>query len=373
MNSSITKRFLKYMLCLSITILFQSLITQTSFADALTNNVTCFIQKSNDYGHEDHEGNDTEDDEGDDEEDDGTHNAGKNCLTGGCHLSGGEHTFSLGGTIYDDADGTNGRVGAKIKVTDANGSKILLRSDQLGNFYSGKNLTAPFTISVSYRGRTVTMPISATHGGCNADDCHVAGVEGRVFISTNDLDLTGTVTSSGTGGGSSEISYNNDIKSILDSKCVSCHKAGGAKSDTPLTTYAEVTDPGLVTPGSADSLLLRKLDKNSNEGTMWPNLNSTSDYNTIKDWIVKYNAQEYSSGQVSSGGEAVSGARISLSKNGRIKYRTKTDSAGEFIIARVKAGTYTLKVSRKGYETYTQSYQMNQTNVTPLEITMTVK
>ncbi len=55
------------------------------------------------------------------------------------------------------------------------------------------------------------MPIPASDGGCNAERCHVVGMAGRVFISTNDLDLTGTVTEVRAGGASSEISYNRDI------------------------------------------------------------------------------------------------------------------------------------------------------------------
>ncbi len=216
------------------------------------------------------------------------------------------------------------------------------------------------------------MPSEASGGGCNADGCHVSGYAGRVFISTNDLDLTGTVTESSSDGGSSEISYNSDIKAILDAKCVSCHQSGGAKSDVPLTTYAEVTNTKLVTPGSADSLLIRKLNKDLSEGTMWVNLNSTSEYNKIKDWIVVYNAQEYSSSQ-GSAGAAISDAKVKLSKNGRIKYKTTTDSTGTFVLEKVKAGEYTLKVFKKGYKRHTQSYQMNQSNVASLEITLDKK
>ena len=152
-------------------------------------------------------------------------------------------------------------------------------------------MSAPFTITVSYQGRKVKMPTEASGGGCNASGCHVAGSAGRIFINTNDLDLTGTVTDSSSDGGTSEISYNSDIKSILDAKCITCHQSGGAKSDVPLTTYAEVTNSRLVTPGSADSLLIRKLNKDLSEGTMWNNLNSTSEYDKIKDWIVVYNAR----------------------------------------------------------------------------------
>ena len=92
---------------------------------------------------------------------------------------------------------------------DANGAAVNFTSDRLGNIYSAQSLTAPFTISVSYRGRMVKMPDTASRGGCNADGCHVVNSVGRVYISTEDLDLTGTVTWADTGS-SSEISYNSD-------------------------------------------------------------------------------------------------------------------------------------------------------------------
>jgi len=256
------------------------------------------LSKKSDFSKDVDDADDDEDDEGEDNEEgedgEGSHNAGRNCLTSGCHSGSGEEHFSLGGTIYTDADGTDARVGAKIKVIDTNGSTVTSTSNQAGNFYTEKSMKAPFTITASYEGREVKMPTEASGGGCNADGCHADGSSaGRVFISTNDLDLTGTVAESSSDGGSSEISYNSDIKAILDAKCISCHQSGGVKSDVPLTTYAEVTDTKLVTPGSADSLLIRKLNKDLSEGTMCENLNSTSEYNKIKDWIVVFNAQEY--------------------------------------------------------------------------------
>ncbi|MDO8141626.1 MAG: carboxypeptidase-like regulatory domain-containing protein [Candidatus Brocadiales bacterium] len=367
MGNIIFKGFLIYFMCFLGITSFLIGGTRVSFADKGENESSSgSLQKSEDGGGDD------SGDEGSDgsEGDEGSHNAGKNCLTSGCHASGENH-FYLGGTIYTDADGTKARVGAKIKVVDTNGSTVNLMSDQLGNFYSGKNMTTPFTITASYQGREVKMPSEASGGGCNADGCHVSGSAGRIFISTNDLDLTGTVSESGTGT-SSEISYNGDIKSILDAKCITCHQSGGAKSDVPLTTYAEVTNSRLVTPGSADSLLIRKLNKDLSEGTMWTNLNSTSEYNKIKDWIVVYNAQESSSSQ-GSAGAVIASAKVRLSQNGRIKYRTTTDSTGAFVLNKVKAGEYTLKVSKKGYKPYSQTYQMNQSNVSSLEITLIKK
>lgn len=132
-----------------------------------------------------------------------SHNAGKDCLTSDCHAAGGWKLFSLGGTIYTDSDGTAARVGAQVKVVAANNVTVNLTSDQVGNIYLAQSITGPFAVSVSYRGRTVKMPGVAS-GGCNENGCHTVGSTGRVYISTKDLDLTGTVVEADTGG-SSEI------------------------------------------------------------------------------------------------------------------------------------------------------------------------
>jgi len=59
----------------------------------------------------------------------------------------------------------------------------------------------------------------------------------------------------------------------------------------------------------------------------------------------------------------VANAKVSLSLKGRIKYRTTTDSTGAFTLNKVKANEYTLKVTRKGYKAYKQSYEMEQKDV----------
>ena len=111
----IFKRFLIYVMCL-LGINSFLICTRVSFAYENENSRVSF-QRSND---------DEYDDEG--EDDDESHNAGRNCLTSGCHSGGGEKRFYIGGTIYTDADGTNARVGAKIKVIDTNGSTIKSRT-----------------------------------------------------------------------------------------------------------------------------------------------------------------------------------------------------------------------------------------------------
>ncbi len=297
------------------------------------------------------------------DDDEESHNAGKNCLNSKCH-GGNEEHFFVGGTIYRNPKGTSERPDAEIKIIDAKGETITLTSDQLGNIHSKTYMKPPFTIYALYNGREVKMPIEAPHGGCNAKGCHVAGAADRVFISTNDLDLSGVVTE--TVAGKQEISYTSDIKPILDAKCISCHKKGGQKRDTPLTTYKEVTKPKLATPGDSKSLILRKLNKKSPIGTMWKNLKSISEYTMIRDWIVKYNAQEFSAG----GETAVPDATVELLQGDTVQYNALTSAGGNFVLNKVRAGEYTLRVSKDGYATYSQPYQMYQRNVTPLVISL---
>lgn len=133
--------------------------------------------------------NDGDDDDGDDDDDDGSHRAGENCLTSGCHSGSGEKRFYIGGTIYTDAKGTNALSGAKIKVRDTNGKRITLKSDRIGNFYTKENMNAPFKITASYRRRKAKMSAKASSGGCNASGCHVVGSKGRIFISKKAKDL----------------------------------------------------------------------------------------------------------------------------------------------------------------------------------------
>lgn len=257
MRDLIVKRSLKYIICLLGITIFITGGTYMSFADKAENHKDNGLFQGKD------------DDNSDGEDDEGTHNAGKNCLTSGCHVSG-ENKFYIGGTIYTSALGTSPRANATITVVDANGGKTTMSSDNIGNFYSGRSAKAPFSVSAYYECREVFMPTSASQGGCNADGCHNGISVGRIFISTNDLGLTGTVTDADTGN------------PILD-------------------------------------------------------------------------------------------ARVSFSQNGKTKYRATTDAAGEFTMNKVKAGDYSLKITKSGYETYKQSYRMTQTNAVPLDITMNKK
>lgn len=72
-------------------------------------------------------------------------------------------------------------------------------------------------------------------------------------------------------------------------------------------------------------------------------------------------------------GAVIGNAMVRLSRNGRITYRTTTDATGSFTLKKIKANEYTLKVTRKGYKTYRQPYEMKQKDVSSLEITLSRK
>ena len=100
MLNLIFKGFLMYVVCL-LGINSFLICTRVSFADESENeNSRVYFQRSNDDEDDDDEG----------EDDDESHNAGRNCLTSGCHSGSGEEHFSIGGTIYTDAGGTDARV-----------------------------------------------------------------------------------------------------------------------------------------------------------------------------------------------------------------------------------------------------------------------
>lgn len=97
---------------------------------------------------------------------------GSDCLA--CHSQGsGEREappWEVGGTVFADAAGTAGVQNATVRITDATGETVELRTGSSGNFYSGGNLTPPYTVEVEYDGRVVSMGTPAETGACNS--CH---------------------------------------------------------------------------------------------------------------------------------------------------------------------------------------------------------
>lgn len=75
------------------------------------------------------------------------------------------------------------------------------------------------------------------------------------------------------------VTYTANVKSVLDSKCISCHSAKGSQSDLPLDTYANVFK--IVTAGNpANSKLVNAIEN----GSMSDKVNS-DDVTLIKNWV----------------------------------------------------------------------------------------
>jgi hypothetical protein len=107
----------------------------------------------------------------------GSMDPGKACIS--CHAStGGEAPrFAIAGTLYPTAHepdlcyGVNGTTdGAKVVITDANGTVTSITPNSAGNFYSSATVVTPYRAKVTYMGRERDMAATQTSGDCNS--CH---------------------------------------------------------------------------------------------------------------------------------------------------------------------------------------------------------
>lgn len=114
---------------------------------------------------------------------------GENCLS--CHRPSNEGgiapVWTAAGTVYGkhDADRDEGVSGAEVTIVDKAGKTVKLTTNEVGNFYTREPLVAPYRVSLSYQGRTATMPIEAPAGSCNF--CHSypdasGGPKGRIYV-----------------------------------------------------------------------------------------------------------------------------------------------------------------------------------------------
>jgi hypothetical protein len=111
---------------------------------------------------------------------------GDNCLR--CHSAGASAAskpFSFGGTIFPSATAglCEGVSGVTVRATDADGQRVTVVSNEVGNFWSTVPLKRPLTLEAERAGRIVTMPVVAPSGGCAL--CHswpnpVSGAAGRI-------------------------------------------------------------------------------------------------------------------------------------------------------------------------------------------------
>lgn len=106
---------------------------------------------------------------------------GADCLA--CHSRGGDRdadVFTVGGTVYPDWDGVGGGLdGVTVRVTDAKGKVVEMRSSRAGNFYTEENLTPPLRAEVENEFGIIEMDRTVEDGDCNS--CHVCDDEGKIF------------------------------------------------------------------------------------------------------------------------------------------------------------------------------------------------
>jgi hypothetical protein len=100
---------------------------------------------------------------------------GSNCLA--CHAegaSGGRErapVWSAGGTVYTDVYGSGGAAGVTVRVTDASGRVVSMRTASSGNFYTPSRLQMPLRAEVETAdGQVRQMASSVETGACNS--CH---------------------------------------------------------------------------------------------------------------------------------------------------------------------------------------------------------
>ena len=84
--------------------------------------------------------------------------------------------WTVAGTVFDPADTAVGIEGAEIEITDANGFRFTLTSNEAGNFYVRNQVTLPLAACISRNGTTVCQQSPVTSGSCNS--CHGLAVLG---------------------------------------------------------------------------------------------------------------------------------------------------------------------------------------------------
>jgi hypothetical protein len=110
--------------------------------------------------------------------DTGHHNPGLDCMV--CHSAANPAIpqFTVAGTLYDSAAGTNPVIGATVEVTDAAGVKTPLVTAMNGNFYTTQAVALPLHARASGCPDNQVMPTTAGSGSCNS--CH--GTANRVHL-----------------------------------------------------------------------------------------------------------------------------------------------------------------------------------------------
>lgn len=115
------------------------------------------------------------------------HNAGQPCMP--CHGPSGSANkpFLIGGTVYQDYDGTKAAVGVEVRVVDGNGKAASAYSDSAGNFYilsGATNVALPAVVGVrnAQFQRPMITQLTGAMGACGQGGCHVSSGYGPLHI-----------------------------------------------------------------------------------------------------------------------------------------------------------------------------------------------
>lgn len=111
---------------------------------------------------------------------------GEDCQT--CHRERGEASPSwvVSGTLFPRSDSAaqDGIEGAEIRLTDARGRRLTVRTNGAGNFYTAESLEFPLRVEVHHRDSIAVMPIPVPDGACNG--CHRLppreDAPGRIYV-----------------------------------------------------------------------------------------------------------------------------------------------------------------------------------------------
>lgn len=88
------------------------------------------------------------------------------------------------------------------------------------------------------------------------------------------------------------LAYNQDLKAVFQSDCVTCHGPSRADGHYRMTTYAQVMTA--VRAGNASSTLVAVTAQNGNMYRYWSGSTATRQAKAaqVRSWVVTFNAQE---------------------------------------------------------------------------------
>ena len=88
------------------------------------------------------------------------------------------------------------------------------------------------------------------------------------------------------------LAYNQDLKAVFQSDCVTCHGPSRADGNYRMTTYAQVMTA--LRAGNASSTLVAVTAQNGNMYRYWSGSTATRQAKAaqVRSWVVTFNAQE---------------------------------------------------------------------------------